>query len=257
MDVVNSYLDAIASLFGVHSYFPVREDARLVVLGTTAAILVVLLAVVLSRRKSKGDAIVLVGTLGAGKTALYFQLLEGSFRETQTSMKENVETFVPHALRQSKLKPVKIVDFPGHDSQRHRLNNILAHAKAVMFVLDAADEFTRPQAANFLFSLLTSETLVSRSVPVLVLCNKQDDPLAKPALTLQPIFEQHLDRLRGAQSTMASIGSSGSEQAVKQLGKPGVPFKFEHSACNVQFVNGSVRSGQLEPLLKWLQPALK
>jgi len=133
---------------------------------------------------------------------------------------------------------------------------------------------------------------VSRSVPVLVLCNKQDDPLAKPALTLQPIFEQHLyvflappcttsrplnfrDRLRGAQSTMASIGSSGSEQAVKQLGKPGVPFKcvcvsfssscrhlvfdnrFEHSACNVQFVNGSVRSGQLEPLLKWLQPALK
>lgn len=37
--------------------------------------------------------------MGVGKTALFFRLKQGLFRETHTSMKENDATFVPVALQ--------------------------------------------------------------------------------------------------------------------------------------------------------------
>jgi len=43
--------------------------------------------------------------MGVGKTALFFRLKQGLFRETHTSMKENDATFVPVAL-QGKVRTV-------------------------------------------------------------------------------------------------------------------------------------------------------
>ena len=46
----------------------------------------------------RGDTFLLLGPMGSGKTSLYFQLKQGAFRQTVTSMKENDAIFTPKAL---------------------------------------------------------------------------------------------------------------------------------------------------------------
>jgi hypothetical protein len=65
--------------------------------------LVIILAFVIYRRRfsstgQRGDTFLLLGSMGAGKTCLYYQLKQGICRETHTSMKANEATFVVKPL---------------------------------------------------------------------------------------------------------------------------------------------------------------
>ena len=51
------------------------------------------------RTRAKGNSVVLLGNVGAGKTALFFSL-QNDARPTHSSIKENIASFVPAGLTQ-------------------------------------------------------------------------------------------------------------------------------------------------------------
>lgn len=68
---------------------------------TTALVVgfVVVVAFLIYRRffsatGQRGDTFLLLGEMGAGKTCLYYQLKQGIFRDTHTSIQENDATFI-------------------------------------------------------------------------------------------------------------------------------------------------------------------
>jgi len=215
------------------------------------ALLVVLVAF-LSRRGVGGDTILLVGPSGGGKTALLMQLYQGQFRATQTSMKENEIVFSPVGLRKSSARRV-FVDFPGHGSQRPRLPAYFPRARAVIFVLDATDDLNWSATANFLFSLLVADGIARRRVPVLIACNKTDSSMAKSLTHIRTQLENHLETARKLQSSMPMLGELEAK-APLQLGRPGVPFKLEHSQAPIRIADVSVQNNQLAPVLEFLAP---
>ncbi len=152
--------------------------------GLITVLLIFLL--VLRRRSTKGNTVLLVGLSDAGKTLMFRQFVTGHDPdppETYTSIKENISAEFPlDSENGGKPAVVKFIDFPGADKLRKRLfDQYLSTAgealKAVVYVVDSA---TFPKlckdAAELLYDVICDSAV---GVPILVACNKQDMPLAK------------------------------------------------------------------------------
>ncbi|KAI3856943.1 hypothetical protein MKW98_029533, partial [Papaver atlanticum] len=101
---------------------------------------------------SKSDTIVPTGISGSGKTDLFYQLRDGSAHQgTVTSLDPNEGNFVLHSefSEKGKIKPVLVVNVPGHSRLQPKLDDYL----------DALDFFP---------------TCLKMNVPVLIMCNKTD-----------------------------------------------------------------------------------
>jgi signal recognition particle receptor subunit beta len=102
----------------------------------------VLARLLLGRRKR--SSLLLVGSSGAGKTALFSRLTDGSrdgqstLCATTPSMAENVA-----ALRLGKhgrgAGASRVVDLPGHPRLRSRLDGYAADARGLVFVVDGRE----------------------------------------------------------------------------------------------------------------------
>jgi signal recognition particle receptor subunit beta len=113
--------------------------AGLVVLITLAFTLLfrVLLA---PKGRSRGNVIVLAGPCNSGKTALFLQLRDGSTHNgTVASMQENSSSVKVVGAKGRPVGSVTVLDVPGHERLRHKLEQHLKDAAAVIFVVDAVD----------------------------------------------------------------------------------------------------------------------
>ncbi|KAL3324753.1 hypothetical protein AABB24_038720 [Solanum stoloniferum] len=92
-------------------------------------------------------------------------------------MEPNEGSFILHSEedKKGKLKPVHIVDVPGHSHLRPKLDEFLPQAAGVVFVVDFVEFLPncRP-ASEYLYEILTKASVVNKKVPVLLLCNKVD-----------------------------------------------------------------------------------
>ncbi|WVZ13198.1 hypothetical protein V8G54_017728 [Vigna mungo] len=82
---------------------------------------------------------------------MYRLLRDGSTHEgTVTSMEPNEDTFILHneKTRKGKIKPVHIVDVPGHSRLRPKLDEYLPQAAGIVFVVDALDFLPNCRAAS-------------------------------------------------------------------------------------------------------------
>uniref|UniRef100_A0A8R7V8D5 Signal recognition particle receptor subunit beta n=1 Tax=Triticum urartu TaxID=4572 RepID=A0A8R7V8D5_TRIUA len=89
-------------------------------------------------KSSKPNTIVLSGLSGSGKTVLFYQLHDGSsHQETVTLMEHNSDTFVLHSEleRQGKIKPVHVIDVPGHARLKPKLDEVLVRQLGLFFLL--------------------------------------------------------------------------------------------------------------------------
>lgn len=202
-------------------------------------------------KKTKGDLVLFVGNVGAGKTALFYRLAQGVYRETHTSLKENELRFHPVGIPTSGKANYRYVDFPGHGSQRFRLQHFLSQARALVVVVDATDDLNLPQLASLLYSLLTDASLVSRRVPLFVAVAKSDAPSAKSAKAVIAHLEDMLEKSRHLQSSLPDLDPTATNHTV-ELGKKGQPFTFEQSPLSVKYGAVSAKDGNVQPLLDFI-----
>ncbi|KAK4399712.1 hypothetical protein Sango_1077300 [Sesamum angolense] len=184
----------------------------------------------LFKRKSS-NTIALTGLSGSGKTVLFYQLRDGSSHlGTVTSMEPNEGTFVLHSetTKKGKIKPVHIVDVPGHSRLRPKLDEFLPQAAGIVFVVDAVEFLPNVRAASeYLYDILTKASVVKKKIPLLLLCNKVDKVTAHTKDFIRKQLEKEIDKLRASRTALSSADVTNEYT----LGVPGEAFAF-HQCYN-------------------------
>jgi signal recognition particle receptor subunit beta len=216
-----------------------------------AALLRALLGASPSSRRRRGAAprqgplVVLAGPSNGGKTAIFLRLRDGAASASSTapppplpatvaSMAANsAPARVRAAPGRAAARTVTVLDVPGHASHRPRLEQALAEASGVVFVVDSADVSPhRTDAADCLYDVLAGAGFAKRRLPLLVACNKSDLELdAHSADFVRKTLERQLDAMRktrtaGIGRTAAAAASDGGG-GMLLLGVPAdQPFSF-------------------------------
>lgn len=192
-----------------------------------------------------------MGLSDSGKTLLFSQLVAKKKVGTYTSIKENTTSYeVP------KKASLNLIDLPGNDRTRAKFVDQFKHlARALVFVVDSVN-FTREvrDVAEFLYGLLCDNVITHHSPPFLVVCNKQDQALAKSTKVIQSQLEKEMNVLRTTR--MSVLDSTEGHSNNVFLGKVGKDFQFSDlRPITVDFVEFSAEEPQEEHLMalkSWL-----
>lgn len=233
-----------------------QDNADSQLMGILVAIFAIIITLVLfaiwRRRKSVGQNIILTGLSDSGKTLIYARLISSKFVQTHTSAKENIGDVVINT------KTVKIVDIPGDERLHYKFfEKYKLTAKGIVYVIDSVTvQKNIRDVAEYLYNLLSGIN-EHRNIPVLVLCNKQDQTMAKGCSVIKSLLEKEMNLLRLTKSNQLEATDASSVQVF--LGKPGKDFEFDHLNSKVEFAESSAFAEdpetpiQLEQLQAWLQ----
>ncbi|XP_053663066.1 signal recognition particle receptor subunit beta [Anopheles marshallii] len=216
------------------------------------ALAVVLLTFVVlflwKRKKTVRSAVLFTGLCDSGKTFLFTHLCLGGGRETYTSIKENVGSF-----QTEKGRELKVVDVPGHERLRGKFFDEYKNiAKAIVYMIDSVTvQKDIRDVADFLYTILADKA--TTKIPVVVLCNKQDETLAKSETAIKSMLEKEINIVRQTRrSQLQSVDNSASSDTF--LGKSaGVDFEFEQLGQRIRFVPCSAKDEQFEGLTTFLE----
>ncbi|XP_075480614.1 LOW QUALITY PROTEIN: uncharacterized protein LOC142521270 [Primulina tabacum] len=232
---------------------PTQLYAAIGVILLTTLLLVIFRLV--KRRSS--NTIALTGLSGSGKTLLFYQLRDGSSHQgTVTSLEPNEGTFVLHSevTKKGTIKPIHIVDVPGHSRLRPKLDEFLPQAAGVVFVVDAVDFLPNIRAASeYLYEILTKTTVVKKKTPLLLLCNKVDKVTAHTKDFIRKQLEKEIDKLRASRTALSSADIT-SEQS---LGVPGETFTFSQWVNKVTVSETSGLTGDVAQLEQFIREHVK
>jgi len=84
-----------------------------------------------------------------------------------------------------------------------------------------------------LYDLLTDQDIVRRNVPVLILCNKQDQYLAKGCSLIKQLLEEEINILR--MTKVRQLGGIDTSLTNIFLGRKGIDFDFSQLDPQVYF----------------------
>lgn len=237
----------------IHQIPPTQLYAAIAVLFLTTFFL---LFVRLFRR-TKPNTIVLTGLSGSGKTVLFYQLRDGSSHQgTVTSMDPNEGTFVLHSEinKKGKIKPVHIVDVPGHSRLRPKLDEFLPQAAAIVFVVDALEFLPNCRAASeYLFDIFTKASVVKKKIPLLILCNKTEKVTAHTKEFIRKQLEKEIDKLRASRTAVSDADISTEFT----LGVPGEAFAFSQCYNKVTVGEASGQTGEISQLEQFIREHVK
>ncbi|KAH6763216.1 signal recognition particle binding protein [Perilla frutescens var. hirtella] len=225
-------------------------------IGVVILTILFFLTVRLFKRRSS-NTVVLTGLSGSGKTVLFYQLRDGSSHQgTVTSMEPNEGTFVLHSetTKKGKVKPVHIVDVPGHSRLRPKLDEFLPQAAGIVFVVDAVEFLPNVRAASeYLYDILTKATVVKRKVPLLLLCNKVDKVTAHTKDFIRKLLEKEIDKLRTSRTALSSADISNEYS----LGVPGEAFAFHQCLNKISIAETSGSTGDILQLEQFIRQHVK
>ncbi|WCJ43376.1 P-loop containing nucleoside triphosphate hydrolases superfamily protein [Euphorbia peplus] len=215
-----------------------------------------LLIIRLSKRR-KSNTIVLTGLSGSGKTILFYQLRDGSPHQgTVTSMEPNEGIFILHseASKKGKVKPVHLVDVPGHSRLRLKLDEFLPQAAGIVFIVDALEFLPNLRGVSeYLYDILTKATVVKRKVPVLICCNKTDKVTAHSKEFIRKQLEKEIDKLRTSRSRVSEADIADDFT----LGIPGEAFSFSHCSNKVTVAESSGLNGDISEVEQFIRIHVK
>ncbi|XP_010904569.1 uncharacterized protein [Elaeis guineensis] len=204
-------------------------------------------------KPSKSTTIVLAGLSGSGKTTLFFQLRDGSPHQgTIASMDPNEGTFVLHSEleKKGKLKPVHLIDVPGHSRLRPKLDEFLPHAAGLIFVVDSLDFLPNCRAAaEYLYDILTKASIVKRKMPILIVCNKTDKVTAHSKEFIRKQLEKEIDKLRTSRNVISSADIANEYT----LGVPGEAFTFSQCRNKVTIAEASGLTGEVSQVKQFIR----
>ncbi|KAK2966532.1 hypothetical protein RJ640_019061 [Escallonia rubra] len=208
-------------------------------------------------KRTTSNTVVLTGLSGSGKTTLFYQLRDGSSHQgTVTSMEPNESTFVLHSETSKKgmIKPVHIVDVPGHSRLRSKLDEFLPQAAGVVFLVDALEFLPNSRAASeYLFDILTKASVVKKKIPLLILCNKVDKVTAHTKEFIRKQLEKEIDKLRASRTALSAADISNEFT----LGVPGETFAFSQCHNKVTVAEASGLTGDISQLEEFIREHVK
>lgn len=190
-------------------------------------------------RVKRGNAVLLMGLSGSGKTALWSKLIAGEAAETTvTSADANRETYFAGK------KVFELVDVPGFPRIRYQhFETLKNEVRAILFVVDSSTiQKDLRDAAEFLYVVLTEE--LARFWTIGILCNKQDQPLSKSTNFVRGALEKELTTLRMTRSSQLD-SQSGTSRKSYHLGKKNKHFEFGDLPQEPAFLAGSVSDSKL------------
>ncbi|KAL7133113.1 hypothetical protein ABFS83_12G119100 [Erythranthe nasuta] len=218
---------------------------------------VLMLLVVRLVKRRKLNTVLLTGLSGSGKTVLFYQLRDGSSHKgTVTSMEPNDDTFILHSetSKKRKIKPVHIVDVPGHSRLRPKVDEFLFRAAGIVFVIDAVEFLPNVRAASeYLFDILTKATVVKKKIPVLLLCNKVEKVTAHSKDFIRKQLEKEIEKLRASRTTLSSADINDEYT----LGVPGEAFSFSQCLNKVTVAEASGLTGDITQLKQFIREHVK
>ncbi|KAH9285525.1 Signal recognition particle receptor subunit beta [Echinococcus granulosus] len=159
-------------------------------------------------------------------------------------------------LGPSNLRKLKIVDVPGLEKLRFEcINKQRANTGGVIFVIDSTSiQNTLKDTAEYLFDLMTNATLARSRAPFLILCNKNDLPDAKDAVSIEQMLETELTTLCRTKANALAGLDGHQELRVPLVKKSGEKFLFAECKHHcVTFATCSVTSTDISPVRLWLE----
>lgn len=103
---------------------------------------------------------------------------------------------------------------------------------------------------------LLSDPAMNKNVPILILCNKQDQTLAKGSGVIKTLLEKEMNLLRVTKTSQLEATDASSTNVY--LGKTGKDFEFSHLDRKVDFGESSAfikdadTPADIEQLTSWL-----
>ncbi|XBI08608.1 hypothetical protein VPH35_136313 [Triticum aestivum] len=192
------------------------------------AVTILVLVAASCLKSSKPNTIVLSGLSGSGKTVLFYQ--------------------------KGKIKPVHVIDVPGHARLKSKLDEVLPQAAGVVFVVDALDFLSSMQAsAEYLYDILTKATVVKKRIPVLIFCNKTDKVTAHSKEFIKKQLEKEVNKLRESRNAISSADISDEVQ----LGLPGEAFNFSQCQNKVIVDEGAGLTGDVSAVEQFIREYVK
>nr|AAU44447.1 hypothetical protein AT2G18770 [Arabidopsis thaliana] len=209
-------------------------------------------------RRTKSDTVLLSGLSGSGKTVLFYQLRDGSSHQgAVTSMEPNEGTFVLHNennTKKGKVKPVHLIDVPGHSRLISKLEEYLPRAAAVVFVVDALEFLPNIRAASeYLYDILTNASVIKNKTPVLLCCNKTDKVTAHTKEFIRKQMEKEIDKLRVSRSAISTADIANDFT----LGIEGEVFSFSHCHNKVTVAEASGLTGETDQVQEFIREHVK
>lgn len=153
-------------------------------------------------------------------------------------MKENVEEYITS-------KSLRLVDLPGQERLRNKFfDQYKNSAKAIVYVIDSVTiQKEIRDVAEYLYTILLEPAVQSYSPPVLILCNKQDQPLAKGSQVIKSLLEKEMNLVRVTKSSQLQSVDPSVSNSSTYLGKPGKDFEFSHLGSKIEFAECSANTG--------------
>ncbi|KAI4340739.1 hypothetical protein MLD38_025548 [Melastoma candidum] len=208
-------------------------------------------------RRKKSNTVLLTGLSGGGKTVLFYQLRDGSSHlGTVTSMEPNEGTFFLHseATKKGKVKPVHVVDVPGHSRLRAKLDEFYPKAAGIIFVVDAMDFLQNCRSASeYLYDILTNAIVVKKKIPVQILCNKTDKVTAHTKEFIRKQLEKEIDKLRASRSAVSAADIANDFT----LGMEGEAFVFSQCHNKVTVAEAAGLTGEITQLEEFIRECVK
>eukprot|EP01084_Bolivina_argentea_P300069 517304_1 len=204
---------------------------------------------------SRYNRVVLYGPCGSGKTLLFFQLLHGRNQETQSSMQENVLSFVPKQPAVS--KQYEFVDLSGHPSQAYRIKKYCSNIKYVLFMIDATDLKNINNSSKMLYQLLSLKAFDSLSPKpkLLVIGNKTDQPNATTMISIKSTLMKELNKLYESNSSLSSLDEKDNQviDILKTDTQTSTSFGWEDIKHDITFTSCSVLEKDIDTILTFLK----
>ncbi|CAB3261318.1 unnamed protein product [Arctia plantaginis] len=192
-----------------------------------------------TRRRHLRRSVLLMGLSDSGKTLLFVRLVYSQYRQTFTSMKENVEEYLTSS------NSLKIVDLPGQERLRNKFfDQYKSSAKAIVFVIDSVTiQKEIRDVAEYLYTVLSDPTVQSNSPALIILCNKQDQPFTKGSQVIKNLLEKEINLVRITKSSQLQSVDPSHNNTSTYIGKMGKDFEFSHLSFRVDIAESSANTG--------------
>ncbi|CAH1397278.1 unnamed protein product [Nezara viridula] len=231
-----------------------NDKLSLQIITAVVVIFLTLVILILRSKRIGRKAVLLTGVCDSGKTLLFARLAHNKFIHTYTSVKENL------AYYRNEKGTLQLIDVPGNERVRNRyLDEYKSSARALVFVVDSCSiQKEIKDVAEYLYNLLTDKTVINNCRNILILCNKQDVPMAKDAGVIKSLLEKEINTVRETKaSQLLSTDENSMDNRIK-LGSPGQDFTFDQVLPKVQFAESFAVDKEdvgpnLDELKKWLR----